>query len=405
MDADPSESSERAIHDVEAPRVIIVAEDGAAGGIGRYSVDLASELGSQAHVACLCDAPCSADEACWLAIHCATKGVPLHRISMPAKGWRSGLGGLARLWRRTGRPMIHVNGRRGNSIALAMRLGVPGFRYVTTVHGILGLHSRRNAIYRIVDQAAGRFAKTVIAVSEHGRRVLVQTGSPSRNTVAITNGLAAADLRELRDVAAGRRSAPAVRSVVRIGFLGRLSPEKGTRELLDVARRLAGDDVGVTIHIAGDGPDRDWMTSASEAMTDAGFITWHGAITDVVAFLRDVDVLVVPSHNEGLPYALLEAMAAGCAVVAFAVGGIPEAIGDSTSGVLIPAGDVQGLTAAVARLAADPMTISDLGASASTRVELHFALAARLPAIRRAYGIATDSSVAARDVSGYIRSE
>jgi hypothetical protein len=51
------------------------------------------------------------------------------------------------------------------------------------------------------------------------------------------------------------------------------------------------------------------------------------------------------------------------------------------------------------------MTISDLGASASTRVELHFALAARLPAIRRAYGIATDSSVAARDVSGYIRSE
>jgi glycosyltransferase involved in cell wall biosynthesis len=140
-------------------------------------------------------------------------------------------------------------------------------------------------------------------------------------------------------------------------------------------------------------------------MSDAGFITWHGAITDVVAFLRDVDVLVVPSHNEGLPYALLEAMAAGCAVVAFAVGGIPEAIGDSRSGVLISAGDVQGLTAAVARLAADPMTISDLGASASTRVELHFALAARLPAIRRAYGIAMDSGVAAGDASIHIGSE
>jgi len=270
---------------------------------------------------------------------------------------------------------------------------------------IVGVVAWDYQMARIVDRAAGRFAKTVIAVSEHGRRVLVQTGSSSRNTVAITNGLAADDLRELRDVAAGRHSVPAIRSVVRLGFLGRLSPEKGTRELLDVARRLAGDDIRVTIHIAGDGPDRDWMTAAAEAMTDAGFITWHGAITDVVAFLRDVDVLVVPSHNEGLPYALLEAMAAGCAVVAFAVGGIPEAIGDSRNGVLIPAGDVQGLTAAVAGLAADPETISALGASASTRVELHFALAARLPAIRRAYGIATDSGVAARDASGYIRSE
>jgi glycosyltransferase involved in cell wall biosynthesis len=301
--------------------------------------------------------------------------------------------------------MIHVNGRRGNSIALALRLGVPGFRYVTTVHGVLGLHSRRNAIYRVVDQAAGRFAKTVIAVSEHGRKALVQTGSPGRKTIAITNGLAARDLRELRDVAAVRQSGAPDRSVVRLGFLGRLSPEKGTRELLDVARLIAGSDLRATIQIAGDGPDRDWMTAASAAMTDAGFITWHGAITDVLGFLKDVDVLIVPSHNEGLPYALLESMAAGCAVVAFAVGGIPEAIGDSSTGVLIEPGDVEGLTAAVVRLAADPKTISALGAAASTRVELHFALATRLPAIWRAYGLATDSGVAIRDGSAQILSE
>ena len=159
--------------DPPPPALLIVAEGGDAGGIARYCVDLATEVGSAAHVACLCPRPCSADD-CWLAAQCGTRNVKLHRIPMAARGWTSGLRGLVHLWRRSGQPTIHVNGRRGNFVAMTARLSVPGFRYVTTVHGILGLHDRRNTIYRIVDLAAGWFATSVIAVSQHGRDALVR---------------------------------------------------------------------------------------------------------------------------------------------------------------------------------------------------------------------------------------
>ena len=257
-----------------SPRVLIVAESGDAGGIGRYCVDIASALGSQAHVACLCPKPCSAADECWLAHQCAARDVNLHKIAMPTKGWRAGLGGLVRLWRESDHPMIHVNGRRGNSLALALRLSVPKFRYVTTVHGVLGLHSRRNAVYRVIDLAACRFARTVIAVSEHGRAVLVRASSPPQRTVAIPNGLATTDLLRLQAQGLARLDRVVPGAAVRVGFLGRLSREKGTHELLDVARQLCGSAGRMTLDIAGDGPDGDWRrlrrTSGRRAAASRG---------------------------------------------------------------------------------------------------------------------------------------
>jgi glycosyltransferase involved in cell wall biosynthesis len=379
--------------------VLIVAEDGAVGGIGRYCVDLASELGPSAEVACLCDVQCSVADDCWLASQCAVRGVRLHRIGMPAKGWRSGLRGLVGLWRRAGRPVVHVNGRRGNSIALALRIAAPGFRYVTTVHGVLGLHSRRNAIYRLVDLASGRLASTVIAVSEHSRRELIRAGSPPRTTVAIANGLAGPDLKRLRLVAAGRPAAAASGAPLRVGFLGRLNPEKGTVELLEVARRLARSGLRMTIHIAGDGADRNWLVDATKTMTDAGFVEWRGAVADVAGFLGEIDVLVMPSHNEGMPYVVLEGMAAGCSVVAFAVGGIPEVVANEHLGILVRPRDVDGIVAAITRLATDRDLSEAIGRAASSHIEQSFALRTRVPAVRRAYGLDPDLAQSGEDRS------
>ncbi len=372
---------------VERSAVLIVAENGDAGGIGRYCVDLAAAEGSRAMLACLCSTPCTARDACWLARQCAERDLALARIPMPPKGWRSGLRGMSGLWRRTGRPVVHVNGRRGNSVALALRMVQPGFRYVTTVHGILGLHSRRNAVYRIVDLAAGRLATAVIAVSEHGRRDLVRARSPRDRTVTIANGLAGRELAALRAVAAGRPGAVRVGASARVGYLGRLSPEKGTTELLETARRLAESRSGATLDIAGDGPDRDWLVTSIATVIGDDLFNWRGTVADAAAFLRDVDILVVPSHNEGMPYVVLEGMAAGCAVVAFAVGGIPEVISSTDVGILVAPGDVGALTAAVTALAADPERVARIGRAASAHIEARFALAGRLPRLWQAYGL------------------
>jgi glycosyltransferase involved in cell wall biosynthesis len=194
-------------------------------------------------------------------------------------------------------------------------------------------------------------------------------------------------MNALRAVANRRWRTRRNESLLRIGFLGRLSPEKGTRELLEVSTILYESGIGATVAIAGDGPDHEWLATGSRAMREAGFMTNHGVVQDVADFLGKVDVLVMPSHNEGLPYALLEAMAAGCAVVAFGVGGIPEVISDPSLGVLVRPGDTDGLASAIRRLCEAPTVVASIGKAASEHVREHYALGMRLPLISQAYGM------------------
>jgi glycosyltransferase involved in cell wall biosynthesis len=296
--------------------VLLVAEDGGAGGIGRYCVDLAGAMGARAGVVCLCPVPCAGPESCWLAGQCASRGIHLEAVAMPAKAWRSGLMGLLRVWRRTGRPLLHVNGRRGNAVALVARILNPALRYVTTVHGVLGLHDRRNAVYRLLDLAAGRLASAVVAVSIDTQRRLLRAGSPRTTTHVVTNALAESDMARFREVADRRWAADGNDGPLRIGFLGRLSPEKGTHELIDAARGLHASGGRMTVAIGGDGPDREWMTDAARPLIELGLLRFHGEVRDSACFFGDVDVLVIPSRNEGLPFVLLEAMAAvrGCRI-------------------------------------------------------------------------------------------
>ena len=374
-----------------SPVVLLVAENGNSGGIGRYCVDLAGLLGARACVVCLCDVPCSGDRGCWLASQCQARGVRLLTVPMPPKSWRVGLRGLVGLWRRSGRPLVHVNGRRGNYLAITARVTVPDFRFVTTAHGILGLHGRRNAAYRLVDLAACRMAKAAIAVSADTGRRLLRAGSPRRHTLVIPNALAESDLSSLCSVADQRWSVSHNGESLRIGFLGRLSPEKGTHELLEVARRLHQAAPTTTFVIAGDGPNREWFLRETQALLESGFMSWHGVVQDVASFLRQVDVVLMPSHNEGMPYVVLEAMAAGCAVVAFDVGGIGEVISDPSLGALVRRGDVDGLVAGLVRLSNTPRLATSIGRAASAHVREHFALRSRLPLLLRAYGLDTEA--------------
>jgi glycosyltransferase involved in cell wall biosynthesis len=366
------------------PAVLLVAENGMAGGVGRYCVDVAADLGPIAELACLCPQPCQATD-CWLSAHCAERGVTLHRLAVPSRAWRRGVRGLHGLWRRRGRPLVHVNGRRGNSIAIALRLAAPGFRYVTTVHGILGLHDRRNVVYRLIDLSACWLARSVIAVSVHGRRALLRLGSPRSRTVTISNGLSDRDLAALGAVAGLRQ--PPRPDGLRFGFLGRLSPEKGTDDLAEIARVITSDGPPATLDIAGEGVDAARLAAEVAALPHPERIRFCGVQTDIASFLAEVDVLVLPSRNEGLPYALLEGLAAGCAVVAYGVGGIPEVLDEPGPGISVPAGDRTALLAAVARLRGDPVTVEAMGRAAAERVTSRYALASRRADLLDAYGL------------------
>jgi teichuronic acid biosynthesis glycosyltransferase TuaC len=128
-----------------------------------------------------------------------------------------------------------------------------------------------------------------------------------------------------------------------VAFAAHMTPAKGTDEMLDAAIRLR--DLRPQFIFAGDGSQAPLLRQTlAERGIDAKFPGWvdHATLATVLAAC---DVLVLPSHAEGLPTLLCEAMNAGRAVVATPVGGIPEIVADGETGYLVPVGDAQTLAA------------------------------------------------------------
>ncbi|SFA92401.1 glycosyltransferase family 4 protein [Azotobacter beijerinckii] len=138
-----------------------------------------------------------------------------------------------------------------------------------------------------------------------------------------------------------------------IGFVGRLSAEKGPDLFVELAIALCHRDPRLHAVLLGEGPLRDPLQQSIDAAGLHGRIALPGYRTDLPAWLHALDVLVISSRSEGTPMVLLEAMQAGVPVAAFAVGGIPDVLEHEASGLLSPPGDLAGLTAQVGRLLLD----------------------------------------------------
>ena len=134
---------------------------------------------------------------------------------------------------------------------------------------------------------------------------------------------------------------------LRLGYVGGLHEYKGLDDLADALDRVRSDP---HLLLAGDGPDRERLEQRFGSTA-----TFLGAIPykQIPAFYHEIDVLVLPSHTEGLPRVVLEAQATGTPVIATRVGGIPEVVEDGRTGLLCDARDPDCLAAAIDRLATD----------------------------------------------------
>lgn len=139
--------------------------------------------------------------------------------------------------------------------------------------------------------------------------------------------------------------------------VSRLDPEKNPLLLLDIVAELQHEDPRWRLTIAGDGPLRDTMTARVAALGLQDAVTLVGEVTNgpaLWALYRAADVFLHVSLTEGLPQVLFEAQAAGLPVVATAVGGVPEAVSDGETGLLIAPADARAAVGAVRRVSADP---------------------------------------------------
>lgn len=188
------------------------------------------------------------------------------------------------------------------------------------------------------------------------------------NAVDIPAALEATRKTAIRRESSGYRDGPVAL------FVGRLEPLKNLPCLI---RAMASLSPGArpTLLIAGEGSQRGAIASLADEFGVASNVRWLGQRQDIPELMQASDYLVLPSHYEGLSNVLLEAMAAGCPVIASAVGGNEELVSDHVTGLLFPDDDAKALAAAMQALV-DPGLRSRLAAAARSMVSERYGAAA-----------------------------
>ncbi len=271
---------------------------------------------------------------------------------------------LAQLWmakRRGDVDVLHINVAAGGSALrkailarFARSLGIP---YVVHLHGsrfhqfwdVAGPHARK-----LVDRMFGQSSATIVLGSFWAKLVADHVPAVRNKIVVLPN--ATAPMRLAREPADDGRA--------RISFLGEVGARKGTPQLVQALGQLA-DRQDWTATIAGNGAVEETIAAArqrgiGDRVAVPGWLDSAGTAN----VLRKTDIFVLPSFAENLPMSILEAFAAGAAVVATPVGAVPDVITHGKNGLLVEAGDVDGLASALRRLIADTGLRNALGAAA-----------------------------------------
>ena len=318
--------------------------------------------------------------------------VPLVRDAHPVADARS-LHAVRRLLVRD-RPLIldtHMAkaGSIGRLAALTVR---PRPITIHTFHGhVLRGYFGPRAVQAIVttERWLARQTDVLVAVSEEVRDEVLALGIGRRDQFeVIPLGF---DLTPLLAVEGpsgalrGRIGVPA--DVPLIGVIGRLVPIKDHAMLLRAFARVDGPPPLVPPHlvILGDGELRTELEGAVRAMGLAARVHFTGWWKDMATALADLDVVALSSQNEGTPVALIEAAAAGKAVVATAVGGVGSVVADGVTGHLVPAGDDGTMARRIEELLADADARQRMGDAGRERVRARYGEERMLADVRTLY--------------------
>jgi len=218
-----------------------------------------------------------------------------------------------------------------------------------------------------------RFTDHFVTPSQATRVDLIRTDrvSPSQVTViypGIDSGQFSA--KEPPAIARHRLGLPDHGAV--IGIIARLDPVKRHADLIAAFPQILQVVPAAQLIFVGDGPAASELHRLAYETGVAKKIHFLGARRDIPRVLSALDLLVLPSQQEGLPNSILEAMAAGVPVVATRVGGIPEVVVDGETGLLVPPGNPLALAEAINSLLASPEVRQRMGGRGRARIEEHF---------------------------------
>ena len=249
-------------------------------------------------------------------------------------------------------------------------------RMIMSRRSLAHYQSRHPLLFRVERFLHPRMS-LIIANSEAIRRDLIREGAPARRLWVIRNGVDSESLRP--DPARGqtvRRSLDIAPDTLVLVIVANLIPYKGHTDLLDALSDIrdklprgwqllcVGRDDGIG--------DRLRAHAAAKGLTD--HVHFLGSRSDIPGLLNAADIALLCSHEEGLPNAVLEAMASGTPVIATEVGGTGEILEDNVTGLLVPARDPAALSEAILKLAQDDTHRRTVGTNARADIERAFGL-------------------------------
>jgi glycosyltransferase involved in cell wall biosynthesis len=269
---------------------------------------------------------------------------------------------LAKLWRiiRRERPVI-LHGVLLWAYIFGAYLGrLCGVPFIVAGRRSLGLFKADKPHYLFLERMANRMTDVFIANSEAVREDSTRRENiPPSKMIVIHNGLDVSRFRA--DPAEELVGEPLLRRGPRVIVVSNLIYYKGHDVFFRAWKRVVERFPTAVALLVGDGARRDPLVRLAEELGIAPSVRFLGVRSDVPALLAAADVFVHPSLQEGFSNAVLEAMAAGKAIVATAVGGNPEAIADGETGLLVPPGDPDALARGIVRLLEDAEAARRMG--------------------------------------------
>jgi glycosyltransferase involved in cell wall biosynthesis len=230
--------------------------------------------------------------------------------------------------------------------------------------------SRRTLCYNQLDRWSLRAASRVVTVCNPFAEELIGRGVPAERIRVQGMPIRCFDPVPQEYVHSLRARLGLSEGITVFLSVGRLSREKGHEDLLLAFSKLCErEQTPIRLLIAGDGPEQEKLSRLITELRISNKVNLVGHQNDIRLYYALADIFVLPSHSEGTPNSLLEAMSAGVPVVATSVGGVPEMSYGGTAVLLTPKRDVDGLAAALSRLLHDSELRACLTKSARTVLE------------------------------------
>ena len=357
-----------------------------AGGLETVVQSLAtghSAMGHTVEIAAVLDTPSSpfVQEA-------RDAGLTVHVIDSPARSIRPERRGVRALLSQKRFDVLHSHGYRSDILDIGVARGfrVPS---VTTLHGFSAT-DRKTRVYEWLQIRGARRASAIVAVSTNVADRLIAAGA-RRDSVHLIRNATIRTATQLDAQAARERLGLA--DGIHLGWIGRLSAEKGPDVMLEAMPYLTG--LPVTLSFIGDGPDRPALEIRARQLGLGDRVRFHGRVPHAAQLLNAFDVIVLSSRTEGTPIVVLEAMGARVPIVATRVGGVPDMLSASEA-ILVAPEDPSALAHAVRAALADMPAARERAERASSRLTTEFSTETWLERYETLYRSVQPSTSSAR---------